>query len=139
MTIKRLCEISCQLFDLNNDYYRLTQDDIILDDVNVSLGDIDENGTEFQFQLTSIASMHCSITCSERTIILPCRQDTSASTIVRECLEKLHISSDNIDMYELIALADDPAQIDFDLSMEDIQQLFSSDSTTIPLELKKKK
>lgn len=84
MTIQHLCVRSCQLFDVNNDYYRLTQDGITLDDVDTSLGD-------------------------------------------------------NIDMYELIALTDNRAQINFNLSMEDIHQLFSSHSTTIPLELKKEK
>ncbi len=138
MTIQGLCAISCQLFGVNNDYYRSTQDSVTLDDVDVSLEDIDENETEYQFQPNSTASMQCSITYSERTIILSCRQDTLASIIVREFLEKLHNSLDNINMYELITLTDDRAQIDFDLSMEDIQQLFSPDSTTIPLELKKK-
>jgi hypothetical protein len=42
-------------------------------------------------------------------------------------------------MYELMALTDDdPAEIDFDLSMEDIQSMFSSDSSIITLELKNK-
>jgi hypothetical protein len=137
MTIKRLCAIACQLFGVNNDYYRLTFDDMTLDD-DISSEDIDPNATEFQFQMISIASIHCSIRCSERTFILPCQEDTLALTIVKESLEKLHIPLENIDMYELIALTDDQILVDFDSSMGDIQQLFPSDSTTISFELKKK-
>jgi hypothetical protein len=138
ITIKRLVAISCQLFGVNNDYYCLTLDDAKLDDDDVSLGEIDESLTEFQFQITSTAAMHCSITCFERTIILPCREDTLLLIIVRECLEKLHIPLDSIDMYELIALTDNREQIDFDLSVENIRELFPSNSTIISFELKKK-
>ncbi len=139
MRIKRLSAISCQLFGANHEYYCLMQGDTKLDDDDVSLKDIGENETEFQFQMISIAPIHCSITFHQRKVILPCRRDTLVSTIVRESLEKLHIPLDDINMYELMALTDDdPAEIDFDLSMEDIQSMFSSDSSIITLELKNK-
>ncbi len=136
-TIKRTYAISCQLFGVNKDYYCLTFDDSTLNDDDLSVEDINENKTEIQFQMISTASMHCLITHSGKTITLPCREDTQVLSIVGEALQTLRMPNDNINMYELIALTDDPTRIDFDLSIEDVKQLFSSDTATIALELKK--
>ncbi|CAF1222260.1 unnamed protein product [Adineta steineri] len=138
ITIKRLHSISCQLFGLSENCYQLTLDDGTLIEDDISLEDMDETITDIQFQLISTMPMNCSILYSEQTITLPCYQDTLASTIVKETLEKLHIQYDNIDKYELVALTTDRPQIDFDLSINDIHQLFPSMSMIIPLELRKK-
>ena len=61
ITAERMREFACQLFDLNKEYYQLVMEDSTELDNDLSLEDIDENATEFRFQLTSTASMHCSI------------------------------------------------------------------------------
>jgi hypothetical protein len=139
MTTKRLCSISCQLFDLNNACYQLMmQDDTKLIDDDTTLDNIDPTMTEIQFQLTSMMSMCCSVTYSEQVIKLPCHPDTLTETIVKETLEQLRIPYNNIDKYELIAMNDDRSEIDFDISIDDIRQLFSDPPTMIPFELRKK-
>jgi hypothetical protein len=138
MTVKRIYTISCQLFDLNNEFYQLMQDGSTLIDENIALEEIDEIKSEIQFQLTSTASMHCSVIFSEQTITLPCHENTLVSTIVKETLRKLHIPYDNTEQYELIALNDEQTEIHFDTSIDEIRLLFPS-ITTIPLELRRKK
>ena len=136
MTAKRICDISSQLFGSNKESYRLIQDDSREIDDDISLADIDEMMTKFQFQVTPTISMNCSIKFLEQTIVLPCEQDTLSSTIIIEALKKLQISDDKMNQYELIALDDDQTQIDFDTSIEEIRELFSSTIITIPLELR---
>jgi hypothetical protein len=138
ITIKRLCSIVCQLFDVHNDYYRLMQDDCLLDDDDVTLADIDSSMIQIQFELISIASINSSIKYGEQIVLLPCCSDTSIATLIKETLRKLHIPQDNYQMYELIALADDRISIEEDMSIEDIYQLFPSLPTIIPFELTKK-
>jgi len=122
---------------VNKDYYCLTFDDSTLNDDDLSVEDINENKTDIQFRMISTASIHCLITHSGKTITLPCREDTQVLSIVTEALQTLRLPNDNINMYELIALTDDPTRIEFDLPIEDVKQLFSSDTATIALELKK--
>ncbi|CAF0924968.1 unnamed protein product [Rotaria sordida] len=140
ITLPRLCEIACQLFCLNNKYYCLTMDDDTeLTDSTLSLKDtIDENATEISLQLKSTASLYCSIMYCNQTIKLPCCQDTSIMTIIKEALQILNKSEDNMNMYELIALDNDRTEIDFDYKLDDALGLFPNGSTTIPFELKSK-
>ncbi|CAF4719416.1 unnamed protein product, partial [Rotaria sp. Silwood1] len=138
ITVKRLSAIACQLFSLNNNYYRLMHMDCLLDDDEVSLDDIDSTMSQIQFQLISIASKNSSVRYDNQTIVLPCSDETSAATIIEETLQKLRISYQNCHMYELIALADDRITIESDMSIEDIYELFPARPTTIPFELIKK-
>ena len=138
ITVNRLCLIACQLFNVNSEYYKLMQADCLLDDDDVTLNDIDSTMTEVQFQLISTARITSSIRFDDQTIVLPCRDDTSAATLVEETLRKLHIPPENAHMYELIALADDRTPIEWDMSIGDVYQLFSPIPTTIPFELAKK-
>jgi hypothetical protein len=41
-------------------------------------------------------------------------------------------------MYQLIALDEDTTQLEFDTTMDDVLELFPSNITIIPFELKKK-
>jgi hypothetical protein len=138
ITVKRLCSIACQLFGLNNEYYSLMQMECLLDDDEVTLNNIDSTMTEIEFQLVSTASVTSSIKYDDQTVILPCCHETSVATLIVETLRKLHIPQENRHMYELIALADDRTPIEWDMSIEDVYQLFSSLPTTIPFELTKK-
>jgi hypothetical protein len=138
MTTKRICSISSQLFGLSNESYQLMQDDSTLVDDDISLEEIDETMTEMQFQVISTMSMYCSVTFSEQTITLSCHEDTLVSTIIKETLEKLHIPYDKMGQYELIALDDDQTGVDVNTTIDDIRPLFSSATTTIPFELRKK-
>jgi hypothetical protein len=114
------------------------QDDSTLIDNDISLEEIDETMTKFQFQVTSTISMYCSIKFLEQTIVLPCDQETLSLTIVTEALKKLQIPENKMGQYELIALDDDQTRIDFDASIDEIRELFSSAITTIPFELRTK-
>ncbi|CAF4842456.1 unnamed protein product, partial [Rotaria sp. Silwood1] len=136
ITIKRLCEIVCQLFNINDKDFYLNMNDITLNDDDISLEDIDKNMTQIQFQMISKTTIYCSIMYSNQNITLPCNDDTSIMAIVKEIFQKLHISENDMNMYELIALNDDQTQISFDLSIDDIRQLFPIDSTTVSLQLK---
>jgi hypothetical protein len=138
MSIKRLCSISCHLFSLSHDCHQLLLDDLTSVDDDILLEDIDENMTEVQFQLVSITSICCSVTCAEQTFKIAYDQNTLAQTVVDETLKQLHVPYDDMDKYELFALNDERTQIDFDISMEDICELFTSTSTTISFELRKK-
>ncbi|CAF3228828.1 unnamed protein product [Rotaria sp. Silwood2] len=140
ITVQRLCEIACQLCCLNNKYYCLSMDDDTeLTDSTLSLKDItDENATEISFKLVSTASLYCSINYSNQIIKLPCCQDTLLMTIIKEVLQILNKSEDNMDMYELIALDDDRTEIDFNCKLDDVLALFPNGLTTISFELKNK-
>ncbi|CAM4970115.1 unnamed protein product [Rotaria socialis] len=139
ITVERLYAIACQLFCLNNEYYRLTMEDVESIDGDVSLKDIDENMSEISFKIVSIASQYCSIKYLNQIIRLPCCRDTLVMAIVKEVLQKLDKSVDNVKIYDLIALDDDQTEIDFDYVIDDVIGLFPNGTTTISLELKKKK
>jgi hypothetical protein len=138
MTAKRICAISDQLFGSSKKSYQLMQDDSTLIDSEISLEEIDETMTKFQFQVTSTISMYCSIKFLEQTIVLPCDQETLSLTIVTEALKKLQIPENKMGQYELIALDDDQTRIDFDASIDEVRELFPSAITTIPFELRTK-
>ena len=138
ITIKRLCSIACQLFGVNKDYYGLRQDDCLFDDVDVTLNDIDSSMNEIQFQLASTASIFSSIKYEHQTFLLPCSRKTSIATIIAETLQRLHVPQKNYNIYELFALADDRTLIEWEMSIDDVYELFSSDLTTLPFELAKR-
>ncbi|CAF2781321.1 unnamed protein product [Rotaria sp. Silwood2] len=139
ITVKRLSFIACQLFNLNKNYYRLMHVDCLLDDDEVSLDDIDSTMSQIQFQLISTASKKSSVRYDDQTVVLPCSNETSAATIIKETLKKLHIPQENCHIYELMALADDRTPIESDMSIDDVYELFPSRPTTIPFELIKNK
>jgi hypothetical protein len=138
ITVKRLHEIAYQLFDVNNIYYKLIFDDSALDDDDMSLDDIDSSKTDFQLQLNCVATLKSVITYGNQTVTLPCLEKTLVLTILQVIFQKLNILPEDIEMYELFAMDDDRTQLELDTSMEDIVQLFSSEITKIPFELKKK-
>lgn len=137
MLIKRIFEIGCQLFNIKTKYYQLTYSDSLLDD-ELSLTDIDSSTTDFELRFVSKASLKCSITYADQTVVLSCDNETELSEIVKEAFIKFQISQDDIDMYQIVALGDDKTQLEFDTVMDDVLSLFSSDIATIPLELNKK-
>jgi hypothetical protein len=114
------------------------QDDSTLIDDEISLEEIDETMTEIRFQLTCTMSIECSVRFSGQTVVLSCQHGAPASVIVKETLQKRYIPENDLDQYELIALNEDETEIDFEISIDDIRQLFSSPITTIPFELRKK-
>ncbi|CAF0904066.1 unnamed protein product [Adineta ricciae] len=139
MTAERLRSISCRLLGLDEIYYELVlQDDETQIDGDITLEEMDCNQSEIRFHLTSTKVTSCSVTYSNHTITLCCLQTASAATLIKDALEKLHISCKSIDEYELIALTDDRPDVDQDLSMDDIRSLFSSTNSTMAFELRKK-
>jgi hypothetical protein len=140
MTVKRLLLIACQLFDIKSDYYQLIQSDYgEMDDGDVTLDDIDSSMTVIEFSLICKATLNASIKYLDQTFVFPCVDETELSDIVKQAFIKLHIPQEDIDMYELIALNEDKTQCELDIKIaEAIEGFFSSDITTVPLELKKK-
>jgi hypothetical protein len=138
ITVERLCSISCHLLCVHEAAAKLLLADTTDIDSDLSLRDIDETMTDIEFQLVSSSSLSCSITCSDHTIVLPCQPDQLISSLISDMFEKLSMSRDQMDMYELFALDKDKTQIDFDISIDDIKDLFSSSSSSIiAVELRK--
>ena len=110
-------------------------DEITIDDDDICLEDIDGTMSEIRLKMISTATRHCSVEFANHKMTLPCHPDTLINTIVKEFLQKLHLSNDNINMYELIALDDERSQIDFDLTVESILELlFPMGSTRISID-----
>ena len=139
ITVTRLCSIACQLLHLNNQFYKLEQDGCLLDDDDVTLNDIDSTESLFRFQLHSTASIFSLVQYENQTIELPCELQTSAKIIVEDALKLLKIPIDDIDFYELFALAEDSTNNELEMTIEDIDELFSPSTTIIPFQLIQKK
>jgi hypothetical protein len=136
-----LTEIACQLFNVNRKFYRLIDFDNAEVDESLLLNELTESINDIQFKLISIADVKCLITYEEQTIIIPAYKTTLASTIFEETLEKLFIPNEHIDMYILQILYDPEnlEDIDLSISMEDILEVYSIESTIISLQLTKQK
>jgi hypothetical protein len=142
MKVKRLYQIGCQLFSVKPDYYQLWHLECLLDDDDMSLEDVDSSMTNPQFQLVCKATLNSSVTYLDQKVVFPCASKTGILDIVTEAFTKLHISQEDINIYELIAMDDSgtATQIDFEMTMDDVLSLFTSpDITTIPFQLNKKK
>lgn len=144
ITVERLCSISCCLLGVINTTAELVLTDGTMIDKEMSLVDIDDSMTKIEFQLNSSpCRLLCSLTYSDRTIILPCQPDQLISSLVNKMFGQLSISSDQMDMHNLYALDDAQTEIDFDISIDDIKELFSSSSSslqcaTMHIEIRKK-
>ncbi|CAF1299608.1 unnamed protein product [Rotaria magnacalcarata] len=139
ITVEDLCTISCRLLGVLEATAELKLADASDIDNDLSLMDIDETMTHIEFQLIYPPCLSCSITCSDHTIVLPCQSDRLISSLITDMFEKLSISQDQMDAYELFALNDEETSLDFDVSIGDIKELFSSSSSSIiAVELRKK-
>ena len=138
MLISRLCSISCQLFGVNNDSCQLTLSDATDLDEGLSLVDIGEESSDFELRLIVPEGLSCSITCAGQTVVLPCDETTTASSLIRETAGKLLIPSEHIGRYSIFALDDEEAELDLDITVGDIRDLLSSSASVIPLGLKRK-
>ena len=137
MLISRLCSISCQLFGVNNDSCQLTLSDGTRLDGELSLMDIDEDMSDIELRLIVPEGLSCSIICAGQTVLLPCDETTTASSLLREAVEKLFIPSEYIDRYSIFALDDEQTEIHPDTTVDDIRDLLSSSKSIIPLVLKR--
>jgi hypothetical protein len=138
MKVKRLFEIGCQLFNIKTNYYQLMYSDYVMDDDDMSLEEIDSSMTDTEFKLVCKATLNSSIKYLDQTIVFPCANEIELLDIVKEAFTKLQIPHEDIDMYQLIALDEDTTQLEFDTTMDDVLELFPSNITIIPFELKKK-
>lgn len=89
-------------------------------------------------QLCAISSIFSEIHYLNRTIQLPCGNETSAKELIQQVLQRLNIPREDEQDFELMALDDDQTPIESDMTIEDIYQLFSSKSTVIPFQLIKR-
>ncbi|CAF1389420.1 unnamed protein product [Rotaria sordida] len=140
MTIRRAQEIVCQLWKLNQNFYRLTFSDDSIIDEDESLNDTGESLDDLQLKLSSTADVKCAITYKDGTILISATNETSLSSIKKEALEKLLIPLDDIDMFNLKLLDDPecPTNVDLDSTIDDLSKDFSVESDTLPFLLEKK-
>jgi len=140
ISIGRVRQIACQLLNINKRFYHL----ILLDNTNIgdecSLDEIGESIDDIQLKLESIADVKCQIIYEDKTILIPANNETLASTILKEVLEKLFIPNENIHMYKLNILYEPecPIKIGLELSIEHIRSDFPEDLLIIPFQLQKK-
>jgi hypothetical protein len=138
--VDRLTQLACQLFNVNRRFYRLIDFDDAEVDESMLLYELTESVNDVQFKLISIADVKCLIKYEDKITLISAYRTTLASTIFEEALEKLLIPKENINMYLLHIMDDqeDPTDIDLTMSMEDILEISSIESTIISLQLTKK-
>ena len=137
MTAQRISSIACQLLNIEGDACRLTLTDETEVDGDITLADIDETTTEIGFRLHVPEGLSCSILCDGQTIVSRCQKETSLSSLVKQTLEKLQVPSVRMSAYALYSLGDDPMQIDLDLTIDDLECLFSDTPKTLSFELRR--
>ncbi len=136
MTIKRLCQIACQLLGVNIRYYGLMDGECELDD-SMSLDDIDSSKIDYELKMNCTATLKSRITYEDQTVTLPCDDITLLSTILEEVSGRFHIPESHHRMYEFIVMDDGQTQIDLDTSIGDARSLFPEGTALIPLQLRK--
>jgi hypothetical protein len=138
MKIKRLFLIACELFNIKINYYQLMHSDCEMDDDDATLDSLDSSMTVTEFKLVCKATLNASMKYLNQTFLFPCIDETELLDIVQETFIKLHIPQEEIDRYEIIALNEDKTQLELDTKMAEVLEFFSSNITTVPMELKKK-
>lgn len=114
------------------------QSDCVVD-YDLSLEDIVESETEIELQLVSNAILNVSIQYQNQTVTFPCDNDSELADIVNDALVQLQNVDKDIDLYEMIVRDEETETVlPFDTKMEDILSLFSSNISTVPLELRLK-
>ncbi|CAF0915267.1 unnamed protein product [Didymodactylos carnosus] len=81
LTIERLRDISCRLFNEESAYYRLDDSEGCRMGEKDTMHDVDDEANEFQFQFICKASVKCSIKFQSKVIELPCYLKTPVATI----------------------------------------------------------
>jgi hypothetical protein len=140
ISIERVCQIACQLFDLNKRFYCLTFSDDGNIKENYLLKDAGESMDNIQLKLKSIADVKCQVIYEDKTVCIPSNNETLVSTLLTEVLEKLSVPNNDMHMYKLIVIDDPkcPTQIDLDSSINEIRSFFPEDITIIPFQLQKR-
>jgi hypothetical protein len=138
--IERICQIACRLFHLNPRFYRLTLSDHTTIEDDYSLDDTGESMDDIQLLLKSTADVKCQVIYEDKTILIPANNETLGSSILKEALNKLLISTEDFHMYQLYIMDDPikPSNIGLDLSIEEIRSCFIEDLVMIPFQLQKK-
>jgi hypothetical protein len=137
--LERLSQIACQLFNVNRRFYRLIDFDDAEVDESMLLYELTDSVNDVQFKLKSIADVKCLIIYEERKTIISAYTTTLISTVLEEALEKLFIPREHINIYVLKILDDpeNPTDTDLSMSMGDILEIFSMQSTLISFQLTK--
>jgi hypothetical protein len=131
-TTERILEIACQLFRVRKLYYCLHYGESKMGE-GILLEDIDANDNKFEFQLVSTATIKCLISYNNRTIIVPCNQETQVSEIIKYVFDSLLLEGEAIESYKLLLINDEHrSQVGADLTIEDLLQMLYDD--TIPEE-----
>ncbi|CAF1334377.1 unnamed protein product [Rotaria sordida] len=135
--IKHLCQIACQLFVVNSDYYRLLFQNNVLDGDDMSLDAIDCSMIEMDLHLICTATLKCSIKYCDQTLMLPSSENTLISTILEETFHKFSIPQADLHLYELIVMDNYRTKTELNNSIEEIIRLLPDGTTLIQFELQR--
>ncbi|CAF0998231.1 unnamed protein product, partial [Didymodactylos carnosus] len=138
LTIQRLCQISCLLFNENVEYYRLDFDHCNTDETD-TLDDLDDNDAiEFEFEFVCIATVKCSIEFDGKTLEYPCHLKTRIDDLFQKATGQFKIvQNSSTYSFFIIDKDDEYSQIDLNDSIEDF--LDNENSTTLQFRIKETK
>jgi hypothetical protein len=140
MKADRIREIVCQSWKLNKRFYSLTLTDGAEIEDDYTLNDTGEDINDLRLLLTPTADVKCTISYGDITVTIPTTNETVASEILREALEKLLIPVDDMDKFQLNLLDDpeSPSDVDLDTPIDDIRGVLPDGAMIIPFQLRKK-
>ncbi|CAM2724188.1 unnamed protein product, partial [Rotaria socialis] len=140
MTIGRVHVIVCQLWKLNKQLYNVTLLDESIIDQDEQLSEIGEGIEDLKLKLISTSTVKCAITYQNETITISATDDTPISSIMKEVLEKLLVSVDDIEMFEFQVLEepDSSISVDLDSTVTELRTDLDIESDTLSFQLVKK-
>lgn len=138
MNIERILQISSELFHVKKENYCLQYNQSKLSG-EILLDDLGSKQTNFHFQLISTSTMKCSISFSNRTINLPCEQQTQMTDLINDLFHYLQMENEDIDSYDLFLVNNDErSQVGSDFTIEDLLDILPSEEMTLKFHLEKK-
>ena len=138
MNIERILQISSEFFHIKKPNYCLQYNQSKLSG-EILLDDIDTKQRQFHFQLISTSTMKCSISYSNRMIILPCDQQTQMTDLINDLFHHLQMDNEEMNFYELFLMNDEErSQVGLDLTIGDLLEILPSEQMTLKFYLEKK-
>lgn len=135
MIVERIASIAGRLLNAKREFVELQYQGTL--DETLSLDDIlDAGETSMNIQMASSAPIKASVTFKGKKVIIPCALTTPAADLIVEALQSFGMSAANIEQYELLSLADEShPPVDLELTIEEINEAFPSDSDILQLEI----
>lgn len=140
--IENLFRISCQLFNVDKNFFQLSDSIDSEMDGSAALFEVVESIDDVQLKLVSTADVKCLITYEKRAVTIPANRATLLSTVLEEALKHFYIPEEQIDMFVLKITENTedpevPEEIDASMTIADVLEVYSIQSTIISLQLVK--